>query len=56
MRCKAGQYKTSTPYNIFIMTPSLEGSPTKAKETKDTKDRYKRFSQFKKQTVIFKPK
>ena len=33
------------------MTPSLEGSPTKAKETKDTKDRYKRFSQFKKQTV-----
>ena len=38
------------------MTPSLEGSPTKAKETKDTKDRYKRFSQFKKQTVIFKPK
>ena len=33
------------------MTPSLEGSPAKAKETKDTKDRYKRFSQFKKQTV-----
>ena len=32
MGCEAGQCKTSTPYGIFIMTPSLEGWPTKAKE------------------------
>ena len=32
MGCKAGQYKTSTPEGIFIVTPSLEGWPTKAKE------------------------
>ena len=32
MRCEAGRCKTSTPYGIFIVTPSLEGSPTKAKE------------------------
>ena len=29
---KAGQCKTSTPYDIFIMTPSLERLPTKANE------------------------
>ena len=33
MGCEAGQCnKTSTPYSIFIMTPSLEVWPTKAKE------------------------
>ena len=31
MGCEAGQCKTSTKV-IFIVTPSLEGSPTKAKE------------------------
>ena len=31
---EAGQCKTSTPYGIFIVTPSLEGSPTKAKEAR----------------------
>ena len=32
MRCKVGQYnKTSTPYSTFIVTPSLEGWPPKAK-------------------------
>ena len=32
MGCKAGQCKTSTPKGIFIVTPSLEGQLTKAKE------------------------
>ena len=32
MECKAGQCKTSTPKGIFIVTPLLEGWPTKAKE------------------------
>ena len=32
MGCEAGQCKTSTPKGIFIVTPSLEGWPTKAKE------------------------
>ena len=32
MGCEAGRCKTSTPYGIFIMTPSLDGWPTKAKE------------------------
>ena len=32
MGCEAGRCKTSTPYGIFIVTPSLEGWPTKAKE------------------------
>ena len=32
MACKAGQFKTSTPYGIFIVTQSLEGWPTKDKE------------------------
>ena len=32
MGCKAGRYKTSTPQGIFIVIPSLEGWPTKAKE------------------------
>ena len=32
MECEAGRCKTSTPFNIFIVTPSLEGSPAKAKE------------------------
>ena len=31
--CKAGWCKTSTPWGIFIVTPSLEGWPTKIKET-----------------------
>ena len=33
MGCKAGQCnKTSTPYGIFIVTPSLDRGPTKTKE------------------------
>ena len=32
MGCKAGQCKTSSPYDIFIMTPSLKEWQTKAKE------------------------
>ena len=33
MGCKAGWYsKTSTSYGNFIVTPSLEGCPTKVKE------------------------
>ena len=33
MGSDAGQYnKTSTPHGIFIVTPSLEGWPTKARE------------------------
>ena len=32
MECKAGRCKTSTPYGIFIVIPSLEMWPTKAKE------------------------
>ena len=32
MGCKAGQCKTSTSQGIFMVTPSLEGWPTKAKE------------------------
>ena len=32
MRCKVGRCKTSTPKGIFIVTPPLEGWPTKAKE------------------------
>ena len=32
MGCEAGRCKTSTPKGIFIMTPSLEGRPTEAKE------------------------
>ena len=32
MGCEAGRCKTSTPKGIFIMTPSLEGWPTKPKE------------------------
>ena len=31
MGCEAGQCKTSNPEDIFIVTPSLEGRPTKAK-------------------------
>ena len=33
MGCEAVSCKTSTPEGIFIVTPSLEGSPTKAKES-----------------------
>ena len=33
MGCEAGPCKTSTPLGIFIVTPSIEGWPTKAKET-----------------------
>ena len=33
MGCESGRYKTSAPYRIFIVTLSLEGLPTKAKET-----------------------
>ena len=32
MGCEAGRCKTSTPEGIFIVTPSLEGWPTNAKE------------------------
>ena len=32
MGCEAGRCKTSTPKGIFIVIPSLEGWPTKAKE------------------------
>ena len=32
MGCEAGQCKTSTPYGIFIVTPSFQGWPTKTKE------------------------
>ena len=32
MGCEGGRRKTSPPEGIFIVTPSLEGSPTKAKE------------------------
>ena len=32
MGCEAGRCKTSSPEGIFIVTPSLEGWPTKAKE------------------------
>ena len=32
MGCEAGWCKTSTLWGIFIVTPSLEGWPTKAKE------------------------
>ena len=32
MGCEAGQCKTSTPEGIFIVRPSIEGWPTKAKE------------------------
>ena len=32
MGYEAGRCKTSTPQNIFIMTPSLEGWPTNAKK------------------------
>ena len=32
MGCEAGRCKTSTPKGIFIVAPSLEGWPTKAKE------------------------
>ena len=33
MGSQAGRCKTSTPYSIFIVTPSLEGWATKAKKT-----------------------
>ena len=32
MGCEAGRCKTSTPKDIFIVTPSLEGWPRKAKD------------------------
>ena len=32
MGWEAGQCKTSTPIRLFIVIPSLEGWPTKAKE------------------------
>ena len=32
MGCEAGRCKASTPSGIFIVAPSLEGRPTKAKE------------------------
>ena len=32
MACEAGRCKTSAAQGIFIVTPSLEGWPTKAKE------------------------
>ena len=33
MRYEAGRYKTFTPLGIFVVTPSLEESPIKAKDT-----------------------
>ena len=39
MGCQAGWCKTSTPSDISIMTPSLEGQPTKAKEAKQKKEK-----------------
>ena len=30
---RSWSYKTPTPHGIFIVTPSLEGRPTKAKKT-----------------------
>ena len=38
MGCEAGRCKTSTPYGTFIVTPSLEGWPTKAKEAPSLQD------------------
>ena len=32
MRCEAGQCSKTSPKGIFIVTPSLEGWPSKAKE------------------------
>ena len=32
MECEASRCKTSTPSGLFIVTPSLEEWPTKAKE------------------------
>ena len=32
MGCEAGPCKSSTPYGIFIVTPSLDRLPSKAKE------------------------
>ena len=32
MECETDRCKTSTPQGIFIVTPSLEGWQTKAKE------------------------
>ena len=34
MGCEAGRCKTSSPCGIFIVMPSLEGWPTKAKEAR----------------------
>ena len=33
MGCEDGRFKTSSPLGIFIVTPSLEGWSTTAKET-----------------------
>ena len=38
MGCEAGRCKTSTPQGIFILTPSLEGLPTKAEEAPSPHD------------------
>ena len=36
MGCEDGQCKTSSPEGIFIVTPSLEGWPTNAKEARSS--------------------
>ena len=38
MGYEAGRCKTSTPYGIFIVIPSLEGWPTKAKKVPSPHD------------------
>ena len=38
MGYEAGRCKTSTPYGILIVTPSLEGWPTKAKEARSPQE------------------
>ena len=38
MRCEAGRCKTSNPKGVFVMTPSLEGLQTKAREAPSPHD------------------
>ena len=38
--CEAGWFKASTPQGIFIVTPSLEGQPTKDKEAPSPHENY----------------
>ena len=41
MGCEAGRCKTFTSYGIFIVTPSLEGWPTKTKEAPSPQSNFK---------------